>query len=101
MRNLDLARTHGNIPVMAQRVVRTGARRAHDHVVCAQSCETEFRHVARIVEEAFRQAVEVTEQAAKATDDGEERMALLADAIRCGELGLRYLRVLAGSPPPF
>jgi hypothetical protein len=54
-----------------------------------------------IVEEAFRQADQVTEQAAKATDDFNERMALLADAIRCAELGLHYLRVLAGGPPPF
>jgi hypothetical protein len=67
----------------------------------ARASETEFRNVAWIVEESFRQADQVTEQAAKATDDGEERMALLADAIRCAELGLHYLRVLAGGPPPF
>jgi hypothetical protein len=67
----------------------------------ARASETEFRNVARIVEEAFGQADQVTEQAAKVTDDSNERMALLADAIRCAELGLHYLRVLAGGPPPF
>jgi hypothetical protein len=67
----------------------------------ARASETEFRNVATIVEEAFRQADQVTEQAAKATDDLNEQMALLADAIRCAELGLHYLRVLAGGPAPF
>jgi hypothetical protein len=67
----------------------------------ARASETEFRNVTRIVEEAFRQADHVTEQAAKANNDINERMALLADAIRCAELGLHYLRVLAGGPPPF
>ena len=67
----------------------------------ARASETEFRNVARIVEEALRQADQVTGQAAKATEDVNERMALLADAIRCAELGLHYLRVLAGGPPPF
>ena len=67
----------------------------------ARASETEFRNVARIVKEAFRQADQVTEQAAKANDGSNERMALLADAIRCAELGLHYLRVLTGGPPPF
>jgi excisionase family DNA binding protein len=62
----------------------------------AKVSEVEFRNVAWIAEEAFRQAETVTTEATKATGDFTERNSLLADAIRCGELGLHYLRVLAG-----